>query len=165
MQRVRADRADPCDAAWREVDHRADSMSQEGSVVRALEAGANDYIVKPFRPGRTGRARAAVHVRGGGMKLSFTHVALAPGVARRSAALSAGGVVAQVLRPPARPRWCLQARRPRLRDRSADVRNRWRACRTIRTTGRTRHSRSPATRQGIGRWSRRSMMCGVFAAR
>jgi DNA-binding response OmpR family regulator len=25
-------------------------MSQEGSVVRALEAGANDYIVKPFRP-------------------------------------------------------------------------------------------------------------------
>ena len=26
------------------------SMSQEGSVVRALEAGANDYIVKPFRP-------------------------------------------------------------------------------------------------------------------
>ena len=26
------------------------SMSQEGSVVRALDAGANDYIVKPFRP-------------------------------------------------------------------------------------------------------------------
>lgn len=26
------------------------SMSQEGSAVRALDAGANDYIVKPFRP-------------------------------------------------------------------------------------------------------------------
>ena len=26
------------------------SLSQEGSVVRALDAGANDYIVKPFRP-------------------------------------------------------------------------------------------------------------------
>ena len=26
------------------------SMSQEGSVVRALDAGANDYMVKPFRP-------------------------------------------------------------------------------------------------------------------
>ena len=26
------------------------SLSQESSVVRALEAGANDYIIKPFRP-------------------------------------------------------------------------------------------------------------------
>jgi DNA-binding response OmpR family regulator len=37
--------------AWRAVPIIVlTSMSQEGSVVRALEAGANDYIVKPFRP-------------------------------------------------------------------------------------------------------------------
>ena len=37
--------------AWRAVPIiMLTSMSQEGSVVRALEAGANDYIVKPFRP-------------------------------------------------------------------------------------------------------------------
>jgi len=27
------------------------SKSQEGNIVRALEEGANDYMVKPFRPG------------------------------------------------------------------------------------------------------------------
>ena len=26
------------------------SKSQERNIVRALEAGANDYVVKPFRP-------------------------------------------------------------------------------------------------------------------
>jgi DNA-binding response OmpR family regulator len=37
--------------AWRTVPIIVlTSMSQEGSVVRALDAGANDYIVKPFRP-------------------------------------------------------------------------------------------------------------------
>ena len=37
--------------AWGEVPIIVlTSLSQEGSVVRALEAGANDYIVKPFRP-------------------------------------------------------------------------------------------------------------------
>ena len=37
--------------AWSEVPIIVlTSLSQEGSVVRALDAGANDYIVKPFRP-------------------------------------------------------------------------------------------------------------------
>lgn len=37
--------------AWRAVPIIVlTSMSQEGSAVRALEAGASDYIVKPFRP-------------------------------------------------------------------------------------------------------------------
>jgi len=38
-------------SAWRDVPIvMLTSKSQEQSVVRALEAGASDYIVKPFRP-------------------------------------------------------------------------------------------------------------------
>jgi DNA-binding response OmpR family regulator len=37
--------------AWREVPVvMLTSKSQESEVVRALEAGANDYVTKPFKP-------------------------------------------------------------------------------------------------------------------
>jgi DNA-binding response OmpR family regulator len=39
-------------ATWSEVPIiMLTSKSQEQSIVRALDSGANDYIVKPFRPG------------------------------------------------------------------------------------------------------------------
>jgi DNA-binding response OmpR family regulator len=39
-------------ATWREVPIiMLTSKSQEQNIVRALDDGANDYIVKPFRPG------------------------------------------------------------------------------------------------------------------
>ena len=45
---IRQIRAQP---AWRDVAVvMLTSKAQEDSVVRALEAGASDYIVKPFRP-------------------------------------------------------------------------------------------------------------------
>jgi len=37
--------------AWREVPVvMLTAKSREGDIVRALDAGANDYIVKPFQP-------------------------------------------------------------------------------------------------------------------
>jgi len=45
IQRIRAK------VDWREVPIiMLTSKSQESSIVRALDAGASDYIVKPFRP-------------------------------------------------------------------------------------------------------------------
>ena len=39
-------------ATWNEVPIiMLTSKSQEQSIVRALDKGANDYVVKPFRPG------------------------------------------------------------------------------------------------------------------
>ncbi len=40
------------------------AKSDTVDVVLGLESGADDYVVKPFKPEGTGRARAAAHGRG-----------------------------------------------------------------------------------------------------
>lgn len=50
-------------AGWHEVPViMLTSKSQEQTIIRALDAGANDYIVKPFRPGEMmARIRRITH--------------------------------------------------------------------------------------------------------